>query len=153
MPRPCSACTHVNRAVLDRKLRSGATIVDVVRWLATTERPIQRNAVSRHANSHLGVTRLPGPRPPATSFLERVVSIVDEDLESGAQRPNVSQAIAAQSEINRQAGRELDRDWQLKLALILSGHVAQPLRVLDADDIAREELESEFRPLLAAEVH
>lgn len=151
MPRPCAACTHPDRAALDRKLRSGATIVDVVRWLATTARPIQRNALSRHANAHLGVARLPGPRPPAASFLERVVAIVDEDLESGTQRPNVSQAIAATAEINRQASRDTDRDWQLKLALVLSGHVAQPLRVLDAYDVTREEIEAEFTPLLSAE--
>lgn len=150
MSRPCAACSHPDRAVLDRKLRSGATIVDVVRWLATTERPIQRNAVSRHANSHLGVTRLPGPRPPATPFLERIVSLVDADLESGAQRPNVTQAISAQAEINRQQSRDTDRDWTLKLAMILSGHAPLPLRALDEFDLAREAIEGELRPLLEA---
>lgn len=146
MPRPCACCTHPRRAELDRRLRSGSTIADIVLWLATTERPIQRNAVGRHANQHLGVIRTPGPRPPSGSFLEAVRDAAHEDLTAGILRPNIAHGIAAEAELSRQRARSVDQDLMLKIAMALGGH-AGTVRVIDPE---QEALEAEFRPLLEA---
>lgn len=144
MPRPCAACTHPKRAELDRRLRSGSTIADIVLWLATTERPIQRNAVGRHANAHLGVIRTPGPRPPQGSFLEAVRDAAHEDLEAGVLRPTITHGIAAEAEIARQRSRTVDRDIMLKITMALTGQVPS-VRVIDPELEAQE---AEFRLLL-----
>jgi hypothetical protein len=134
--------------MLDRKLRSGATIADIVLWLATTERPIQRNALSRHANAHLGVVRTPGPLPPSGSFLEAVRDTAHADLQAGVLRPTLTHGIAAEAELNRQKSRSVDQDIMLKIAMMLGGHLPPgTVRVIDPEV---EAIEAEFRPLLEA---
>lgn len=148
--KTCASCAHPQRVILDRKLRSGATISDIVLWLQTTERPLHRNSVSRHANAHLGVVRTSGPRPPSGSFLEAVRDAAHEDLDAGVLRPTLTHGIAAESELARQRAHTQDRDLVLKIAMALGGLVPPQVRVLDALDVERDEQEREFTKLLEA---
>lgn len=150
MPRICASCALEPgiRRELDRKLKSGTTLPDVRRWLAERSITISINALSRHRASHVVPERriVSGPRPQSTDLLELVRDRVIEDVESGAQVPNVTQGLAAVKQLDDRQARYQDRDIFIKIALAMSGG-AVPLeaRVIDPE---MEEIEAEFRQLL-----
>jgi hypothetical protein len=112
-----------------------------VRWLATTDHPIARNAVARHKRDHLGVPSRPGPRPLSDDFLEAIRDRAHLRMAEGEIEPGIKDGIQAQAALDRraaEAGRE--RDILLKLALVLTGQIDRP-RVIDPEDeAARTEL-------------
>lgn len=145
MPRPCAGCSHPERASLDRRLRAGSALVDIVRWLDTTGQPIGRNALSRHARSHVGVTTTPGPRPTSGDFLKDVVSTAHAAMLDGLLAPNIKDAISAQGKLDSREARDADRDVLYRLSIVLSGQAPVPVQLRDPADLATE---AEFRALL-----
>ena len=146
MARPCASCTHPKREEIDRKLKAGVSFVDVSRYLDETEKPITAQSVAAHAKDHLGVTPVIGRRVASDDFLADVRDRAAEGLASGELAVSLKDGIAAQKALDARAARDMDRDWQLKLVLALTGHVPQ-VRVIDPE---QEALEAEFRPLLTA---
>jgi len=54
MPRPCTVCTHVQRAAIDKALVSGEAAAAVsARYRTVSGQPLGRMAVQRHAAEHL----------------------------------------------------------------------------------------------------
>lgn len=143
MARPCASCTHPRRDEIDRKLRAGTSFKDVSRWLDETEKPITAQSVAAHAKDHLAVVPVRGRRPASDDFLTNVRDAAADALEAGEVAVTLKDGIAAQKALDARLQRDMDRDWQLKLVLALTGHV----RVIDPE---QEALEAEFRPLLTA---
>jgi hypothetical protein len=121
--RPCASCTHPRTKEIDRKFRSGDTIENVVRWLREIKEPVSVNALARHRSQHvMGVVAAPlgGPKPVSGSFLQAVVDKAWASMEDGTQTPTIAHAIAASSEINRQADKVADRDMMARIALMMA---------------------------------
>jgi hypothetical protein len=150
VPRQCSSCSLEPplRQELDRRIKSGATLPDLNRWLASKDVKLSVNALSRHRQHVLLRPTAPGPRPKSASFLEDVEAIAHDDMVAGVLRPSIRDAIAARGELNKQQARNQDRDLMAKIALALSG-AAVPIeaRVIDPEVAA---IEAEFRPLLTS---
>ncbi len=145
MARPCASCSHPRLDEIDRKLKAGVSFVDVSRWLETSGlKPITAQSIAVHAKSHLGVPSVLGRRPASDDFLESVRDTAHEGLVSGELAVTLKDGIAAQKALDARAARDMDRDWQLKLVLALTGHVPT-FRVLDPE---MEAIEAEYRPLL-----
>jgi hypothetical protein len=144
--RPCASCTHPKRDEIDRKLKAGVSFTDVSRYLAETDRPITAQSVAAHAKDHLAVVPVHGRRVASDDFLTSVRDAAAEGLVSGDLAVSLKDGIAAQKALDARQARDMDRDWQLKLVLALTGHVPQ-IRVIDPEV---EALEAEFRPLLTS---
>ena len=145
MARSCATCQHPQRDTINQKIRSGVALVDVARWLSTTDAPIGRNALSRHL-PHIGAApRRPGLRPISGDLLETIRDRVSERIADGELEPNVKEGIAAVKAIDARLARNADRDLMAKIALILSG--AQDIPYLADPETAA--IEGEFRELLA----
>jgi hypothetical protein len=145
MPRTCLACESPHRREIDKRLRSSSPYIDIALWLASVGSPIHRTSIARHAKHTVAAVDRPrGPRTVSPNFLQAVVETAHEDLAAGALRPTIRDAIASQSELNRQADRGQDRDLMLKIAMALTGGSNLPRIVGPEVDI----LEGEFRALL-----
>lgn len=146
MPAPCASCDHPQVREINHRLRDGRPLTDISRWLDELGTPITRQALARHAKTHIGVEPPRGRRPASGRLLEAIVEMGEDGLESGELRVTLKDAIAAQGRLDARAARDMDRDWQLKLVLALTGHVPQ-LRVVNEELAA---IEAEFRPLLTS---
>ncbi len=162
MARSCESCNSPNRRELDRRIRSGATLPDVQRWLASLDEPRSINALTRHRQHTLPEKVPSGPRPKSRSFLEDVEAVAHDDLAAGVLRPSIRDAISARAELNRTTERSLDRDVLLQIAMAMTGQVAPQIAqatVIDPDEqewrdrteANRLALEAEFRPLSLGE--
>lgn len=161
MPRSCASCNLPEpvRKELDRRLRSGATLDDVRRWLTEAGHPVGRNAVGRHRGAHVlpGRALASGPRPKGQSFLSDVVEVTHDRVVLGELVPSVRDAVAASSEIARQRDRSADRDIALKVAAALGGLVKEPsqayvaYRAEHAAEYAA--VEGEFAEVLSGDDH
>jgi hypothetical protein len=129
------------------KLRAGEPFTSVSAWLSERDAPITRNALRRHATGHLGIGSRPsGPRPMSDDLAEAIRDRVKQRLADGTVEPTIGDGLKAVSLLDRRAQRDADRDWMLKISMLLSGHAVAPL-VLTAES---EAIEAEFRPLLEA---
>lgn len=147
MARTCSSCGHPKREEIDRKLKAGVSFIDVERWLRTvSDKTITSQSIAKHAKGHVGVRSVVGRRTPSADFLESVRDAASEGLASGDLAVTLRDGIAAQKALDARLAKEKDRDWQLKLALVLSGRV--PLPALMSPQ--QEAIEGEFRPLLTS---
>lgn len=145
MSRSCESCSSDNRRELDRRIRSGDTLPNIRRWLASLGEQRSINALSRH-RAHTLPERVPsGPRPRGASFLQDVEENAWSDMQAGVIRPSIRDAIGARAEMNRQSDRMADRQLMAKIALALSGQSYLQARVIDPEN---EAIEAEFRPLL-----
>jgi hypothetical protein len=143
MARPCASCSHPRRDEIDRKLKAGTSFKDVSRWLDETEKPITAQSVAVHAKSHLAVAPVIGRRPASDDFLVNVRDAAADALEAGEVAVTLKDGIAAQKALDARLARDIDREWQLRLVLALTGNA--PIQIIDP---AVEALEAEFRPLL-----
>lgn len=150
MPRICESCRHVKHDEIDRKLKAGASYADVSRWLRTEhDTVLSAVSIGHHAKEHLGAAPSPrGRRPVSADFLESVRDAAADGLASGALDVTLKDGIAAQKALDARAARDMDRDWQLKLVLALTGRTPVPL----LPDPEVEAIEGEFRPLLESGV-
>lgn len=144
MPANCASCDHPQVREINHRIRDGRPLTDISRWLDELGTPITRQALSRHAKSHIGVEPLKGRRPASGDFLEIVRDTGHEGVASGEIGVTLKDAIRAQQLLDARVAKEKDRDWQLKLALVLSGRVPLPMLL----DPAVEAIEGEYRPLL-----
>jgi hypothetical protein len=150
MGRPCAACTSPKAQQINQRLRSGVTVVDVVRWLREVGEPISRNALSRH-KPHVGLgPGTPGPRPRSDDFLRDVVDTAHEDLSTGVLRPSIRDALGAQSLLEQRKQRDLDKDIWAKVSWALVGRAVPAFPV--PRDPELEALEAEFTEYLAGEI-
>lgn len=105
-------------------------------------------SIGKHAKEHLGVGSVKGRRPASDDFLETVRDQAHDALVAGELAVTLKDGISAQKALDARAKVEADRDWQLRLAMVLSGNgIPGRVRVIDP---AAEALEAEFRPLLEA---
>lgn len=146
MARTCTCCHHAKREEIDRKLRAGVSFIDVERWLATLGTSLTSQSIAKHAKQHVGVQSVIGRRVASGDFLENVRDAAAEGLASGDLAVSLKDGIAAQKALDARIAKEKDRDWQLKLALVLSGRVPLPMLL----DPAVEAIEGEYRPLLTS---
>lgn len=144
MARTCTCCHHAKREEIDRKLRAGVSFVDVERWLATLGTSLTSQSIAKHAKQHVGVVPVHGRRVASGDFLESVRDAAAEGLASGDLAVTLKDGIRAQQLLDARVAKEKDRDWQLKLALVLSGRVPLPMLL----DPQVEAIEGEYRPLL-----
>jgi hypothetical protein len=144
--RSCESCASDNRRELDRRIRSGATLPDLARWLDSLGEKRSINALSRHRQQHVLPERVPsGPRPRGTSFLEAVETSAWDDMTAGVLRPSIRDGIGARAELNKQSSRSADRDLMARIALALTGTLPVQARVIDPET---EALEASYRLLL-----
>lgn len=148
MPANCASCDHPQVREINHRIREDRPLTDISRWLDELGTPITRQALSRHAKSHLGAEPSKGRRPVGDDYLETVRDAAADGVASGELRVTVKDGIAAQRGLDARAARDMDRDWQLKLVLALTGHIPQ-VRVIDPE---LEAIEAEYRPLLTSGV-
>lgn len=148
MPAPCATCDHPQVREINHRIREDRPLVDISRWLGEIGTPITRQALARHAKSHLGVEPTRGRRPVSGDFLESVRDAAADGLASGELAVTLKDGIAAQKALDARDARDKDRDWQMRLVLALTGNVP----ALPAIDPAVEVIEGTFRPLLTSGV-
>lgn len=146
MPRPCSSCDSPFARELDRQLRADVPLTVLSAWTRAQGSAISRNALARHRRDHIGRVTAPGRKPVSDDLLAAIRDDAAARLADGEIRATVKDGIAAQRGIDAREAREKDRDWQLRLALVLSGR-ASPGVVIELDPAAAA-IEREFRPLL-----
>lgn len=149
MPRDCASCTATFSGELDRQMRSGVPLAILSAWSAALGSPISSKALGRHRRDHLALTATRGRRPVSDDFLESVRDAAADGLASGDLRATVKDGIAAQRGLDAREARDIDRDWQLRLVMALTGNATGP-RVLDALDMERIAADAEYRVLLEA---
>jgi hypothetical protein len=121
--------------------------VDVSRWLLTEHgTSLTSQSIASHAKSHLGVAGVKGRRPPSDDFLASVRDAAADGLAAGELSVTLKDGISAQKAIDAREARDKDRDWQLKIAMLLSGHAALPPAISPETVV----IEGEFRPLLSS---
>lgn len=146
LARPCSTCKSAHKPEIEKRIREERSYLDISRWLDEVGDPISNVAISKHAKEHMAVIPRRGARPFSGDFLENVRDAAADGLASGDLAVSLKDGIAAQKALDARIAKEKDRDWQLKLALVLSGRVPLPMLV----DPAVEAIEGEYRPLLTS---
>ncbi|MCC6311375.1 MAG: hypothetical protein IT345_10715 [Trueperaceae bacterium] len=137
----CVSCDHPQVREINHRIKDGRPLTDIARWLTELNRPVTRQALARHAKTHLEVKPRMGRRPASGDFLTAVRDRAHERLEEGELEPDLKSGIAAQKALDARANKMADRDLMLKVAMALTGVVT----VLDPEV---EAIEAEFRPLL-----
>lgn len=148
MPALCASCDHPQVREINHRIREDRPLTDISRWLDELGTPVTRQALSRHAKSHLGVEPARGRRPASGRLLEAIVELGEDGLESGELGVTLKDAISARKALDARAARDVDRDILLKITLALTGHVPR-VRIIDPE---MEAVEAEYRPLLNAGV-
>jgi hypothetical protein len=149
--RHCATCGSPHRKEVDRRLKSGETMVAIVRWLKEVGDPIGRNALARPHRDHLGLPRrASGPKPISSDLLVAIRDRTHEDLESGLLSPTLRDGISAVVQLDHRAEKAADADLMLMLAQLLGGGVV-PFRAIEGeyrvvDEEAEEDL-AYFRQL------
>lgn len=146
MARPCSTCKSAHKPEIEKRIREERSYLDISRWLDEVGDPISNVAIAKHAKEHMAVIPRRGARPFSGDLAQSVIDRVGERLEAGELEPGISDGLKAQAIKNKELAKEKDRDWQLKLALVLSGRVPLPMLL----DPAVEAIEGEYRPLLTS---
>ncbi len=144
MANPCASCDHPQVREINHRIREQRPLTDISRWLDDLGTPITRQALARHAKSHLEVVPQRGRRAPSEDFLTSVRDRVHERMDAGEIQPSMRDGIAAQKQIDARLARNADRDLVLKIGLMLT---APRPALMDPEVVA---LEAEFRPLLTA---
>jgi hypothetical protein len=142
----CKTCSHPARAEIDRQIRAGVPVSTLTSWTRDHPPYVSRLALGRHRR-HIGVGTAPGRKPPSTDFLTDVRDAVHADMAAGVLRPNMGDGIAAQKALDARTDRDMDREWQYRLVLALTGHAPVALPPLDPASAA---IEAEYRPLLGS---
>jgi hypothetical protein len=122
MPRTCSVCGHDQRDVIERALVSGMSYRDIAGQFA-----LSRNAVHRHATSHLPATV---PEAQAASEVERATALSDrlEELYKRAERILTETEATGRHNVSLASIRELR--GILEFAAKLAGMpAAEPVRI------------------------
>lgn len=144
--RYCASCDNPRLSEINHRIKEGRSLNDISRWLTTLGTPITRQALARHAKTHAEIVVAgPGRKPVSGSFLEKVVSAVEQDIDAGVQRPRIRDGIAAQAELNKQRSRDMDKDILIKISLAMSGSLPAPRDVSPQVAV----LEGEFSRLLS----
>lgn len=144
MPRSCASCDFGPE--LDRQLRAGVPLTILSAYTRAQGSPISAKALGRHRSTHLGQLTASGRKPVSDDFLAAIRDDAASRLADGEIRATVKDGIAAQRGIDARESRDKDRDWQLRLAMVLSGRL--PAGVVIELEPASAAIEAEFRPLL-----
>ena len=154
MPRICTVCTNDKATEVDRKLKAGATLEDVRRWLAESGAPVSRAALSRHRLSHVGLSVPSGPRPVSGDFLEAVKQRAHERLATGELEPSLRDGIDATKALDARQARGFDAALSYQIAAALTNNFGRGLPGGDEIEGEARELtdyerdQAEFRALL-----
>jgi hypothetical protein len=138
--RSCTVCNHPARSAIEQKIRADVSFSDIARWLATTEHPVSRMSLSRHAE-HVALTvvgRPPGPRPLSGKFVEKVIGAAEQFVDEGG-HVSVSEGLKAQALADDRANKQSNEDLLIAFAQIISG--GAPGRAIGPGDIDYDDIE------------
>lgn len=143
----CKTCEHPQRREIERQAKAGVPASVLASWTRDQSGGyVSRLALGRHLREHVGLTSRPGRREVSADFAAAVVEGAHERLRLGELQPTLRDGLLGQQVLDRREQAQGDRDWMLRLSLILSGRL--PAGVVYELDPASAAIEAEFRPLL-----